>query len=314
VRERITAAIARRRHLRTDDTNAVRLVHSEGDDLSGVIVDLYGDIAVVQIANRGADRLSDLIADELRRHLPLRGVFFENDLPTRELERLTRESLWTGEGEPSAEVREHGLKFRVDAREGQKTGFFIDQRDNRRITRELAGGHEMLNLFSYTGAFSVYGMAGGATGAECVDVSAPAVETARHNHELNGFSGNASFVVADAFQYVRTRAHERRQFGFVVCDPPAFVKNRADIDRAARGYKDINLYSMRLTAPGGYLMTFSCSGHMSLDLFQKIIFSAALDTGRRVSFVRRLTAGEDHPVSLYCPEGEYLKGFLLRVD
>jgi 23S rRNA (cytosine1962-C5)-methyltransferase len=314
VRERITAAIARRRHLRTDDTNAVRLVHSEGDDLSGIIVDLYGDIAVVQIANRGAERLADAVADELKKHIPLRGIWFENDLPMRDLERLPRESRWVGEGEPRVEIRENGLRFAVDPGEGQKTGFFLDQRENREITRELAGGHEMLNLFSYTGAFSIYAMAGGATATECVDVSAPAIETARHNHDLNGFGENSTYIAADAFQYVRTRAHERRQYGFVVCDPPAFVKSRGDVERAARGYKDINLYSMRLTAPGGYLMTFSCSGHMPLDLFQKIIFSAAIDTGRRVSFVRRLTAGEDHPVSLYCPEGEYLKGFLLRVE
>jgi 23S rRNA (cytosine1962-C5)-methyltransferase len=206
------------------------------------------------------------------------------------------------------------LKFRIDPRGGQKTGFFLDQRDNRQFTKELSQDAAMLNLFSYTGAFGVYAAAGGAASIENVDTSAPALEAAKLNYEMNGSIDRASFVTADAFSHVRLLAHERKQYDFVICDPPAFVKNRNDVDRAARGYKDINLYSMRLVRPGGLLMTFSCSGHMPADLFQKIVFSAALDTGRRVSFERRLTAGEDHPVSLYCPEGEYLKGFLLRVE
>ncbi|HYO75646.1 MAG TPA: class I SAM-dependent methyltransferase, partial [Thermoanaerobaculia bacterium] len=161
----------------------------------------------------------------------------------------------------------------------------------------------------YSGAFGVYASAGGATSVTNVDISAPAIEHARHNHELNGTA--AEFIVADAFQYVRQRHHDR--FDLLICDPPAFAKSRGEVERAARGYKDVNLHAMRMVEPGGLMMTFSCSGHMSLDLFQKVIFSAALDAGRRVSFVRRLTAGPDHPVSIYCPEGEYLKGFLLEV-
>jgi 23S rRNA (cytosine1962-C5)-methyltransferase len=235
-------------------------------------------------------------------------------VPLRDIERLTRESRWEGEGEPTVDVTENGLKFRIDPRGGQKTGFFLDQRDNRQFTKELSRDASMLNLFSYTGAFGVYAAAGGAASIENVDTSAPALEAAKLNYEMNGSIDRASFVTADAFSHVRLLAHEKKQYDFVICDPPAFVKNRNDVDRAARGYKDINLYSMRLVRPGGLLMTFSCSGHMPADLFQKIVFSAALDTGRRVSFERRLTAGEDHPVSLYCPEGEYLKGFLLRVE
>ena len=165
----------------------------------------------------------------------------------------------------------------------------------------------MLNLFSYSGAFGVYAAAGGAREIVNVDVSDKAIALARRNHEINNFE--AQFVVADAFDWVRKT---KERFDLIICDPPAFAKSRADIDRAARGYKDINLYAMRLLAPGGTLMTFSCSGHMSLDLFQKVIFSAVHDAGRRAAFVRRLTAGPDHPISLYCPEGEYLKGFLLE--
>jgi 23S rRNA (cytosine1962-C5)-methyltransferase len=310
---RITAAIARRREMIGDATNAVRLVHAEGDDLSGLVIDSYNDVVVVEIANSGVELLAPLIADVLRRELAPRGIYFKNDLPVRKLERLTLESRWAGDGEPPTEIVENGLRFRIDPAEGQKTGFFLDQRGNRAIAREEARGARVLNLFSYSGAFGVYAAAGGAASIENVDVSAKAMELAQTNHALNGLEANVRQTTADAFGYVRKLASERAQFDLIVCDPPAFAKSRGEVDRAARGYKDINLYAMKLLAPGGKLLTFSCSGHVSLDLFQKIIFSAALDVGRRVSILRRLTAGPDHPVSLYCPEGEYLKGFLLQI-
>ncbi|HKO55071.1 MAG TPA: class I SAM-dependent rRNA methyltransferase [Thermoanaerobaculia bacterium] len=307
---RIRAAIARRVF---DDatTNAGRLIHAEGDDLSGLVVDRYGDLLVVEIANRGLEQLRELVTDALREQLAPRVVYFKNDLPARKLEQLPAESEWAGAGEPTATIVENGLRFLVEPHEGQKTGFFLDQRENRLLARGLAAGRRVLNLFSYSGAFGVYAGAGGASFVENADVSAKAIELARTNHELNGI--DAVFTVADVFQLVRARAAAREQYGLVICDPPAFAKSRAEVDRAARGYKDVNLYSLRLTEPGGLLMTFSCSGHMSLDLFQKVVFSAAHDVGRRVSIIRRLTAAPDHPVSLYCPEGEYLKGFLLQV-
>ncbi|HEX8616826.1 MAG TPA: class I SAM-dependent rRNA methyltransferase, partial [Thermoanaerobaculia bacterium] len=208
-----------------------------------------------------------------------------------------------------ATILESGLRFHVNPAEGQKTGFFLDQRENRRLTRALAPGKRVLNLFSYSGAFGVYASAGGAASVTNVDISAPAIEHARRNHELNGTA--AELTVADAFQYVRQRHHDRCDL--LICDPPAFAKSRNEVERAARGYKDVNLHAMRMVEPGGSMMTFSCSGHMPVDLFQKVIFAAALDAGRRISFVRRLTAGPDHPVSIFCPEGEYLKGFLLEV-
>jgi 23S rRNA (cytosine1962-C5)-methyltransferase len=307
---RIRSAIGRRLF---DDatTNAGRLIHAEGDDLSGLVVDRYNDLLVVEIANRGLEQLRDLVTDALREQLAPRVVYFKNDLPARKLEQLPAESEWTGAGEPAATIVENGLRFLVEPQEGQKTGFFLDQRENRLIARGLASGRRVLNLFSYSGAFGVYAGAGGAASVENVDVSAKAIELARTNHELNGIE--ATFTVADVFQLVRARAAAREQYGLVICDPPAFARSRAEVDRAARGYKDVNLYSLRLTEPGGLLMTFSCSGHMSLDLFQKVVFAAAHDVGRRVSIIRRLTAAPDHPVSLYCPEGEYLKGFLLQV-
>ena len=322
VRERMVSSIARRmgsglkskvtppETLSTLDLtpNAMRVINAEGDELSGLTVDRYDDIAVVEIANAGVEKLRPVIEDVLQRALAPRGIWWKNDIPARQIEQLAMEPVWTGEGEPSTEIVENGLRFRVDPPSGQKTGFFLDQRENRQLARTLAQGARVLNLFSYSGAFGVYAAAGGAVSVENVDISAGAIELARTNHALNGLE--ASFVVADAFDYVRKTTS---RFDLLICDPPAFAKSRGDVERAARGYKDVNLFAMKLLEPGARMMTFSCSGHMSLDLFQKIIFSAAQDAGRRVSFVRRLTAAPDHPVSLFCPEGEYLKGFLLEV-
>ena len=302
---RISRAIARRRPIFDGTTNCARVVHAEGDELSSIVVDRYDDVVVVEIGSRGAEAFKPLIIETLQRELGPRVIFFKNDLPVRQLEQLPTEN---DRVDATADILESGLRFRVNPSEGQKTGFFLDQRENRRLARTLAGGKRVLNLFSYTGAFGVYAAAGAAASVTNVDVSQSAIDMARENHALNGFEG--TFLVADAFQYVR---QTRETFDFIVCDPPAFAKSRGEVDRAARGYKDVNLHALRMIEPGGLMMTFSCSGHMSLDLFQKVIFAAALDAGRRVSFVRRLSAGPDHPVSLYCPEGEYLKGFLLEV-
>ena len=311
IRGRIASAIERRESILGEDTTAARLVNAEGDELSGVVIDRYADVVVVEIANRGAEKLKALFVDVVRERLAPRLIYFKNDLPARKVEQLPAGNEWVGAGEPSAPILESGLRFLVDPHEGQKTGFFLDQRENRRMARSIANGARVLNLFSYSGAFGVYAAAGGAASVRNVDTSAKAIELAKTNHALNGTA--AEFTVVDAFAFVREQAAAGQQYDVVICDPPAFAKSRGEVDRAARGYKDINLYAMRLVRPGGHLMTFSCSGHLSLDLFQKVIFSAALDAGRRAAFVRRLTAGPDHPVSLFCPEGEYLKGFLLEV-
>jgi 23S rRNA (cytosine1962-C5)-methyltransferase len=330
LRARIAAAVARRRKIFDDATNAARVVHAEGDELSGLVVDRYDDVVVVEIANEGLERIKPLVVEALQDELKPRLIYFKNDIGARNLERLPIEpEIWEdgaphpgplpARGERVAEGRvrgatatilENGLRFHVDVPSGQKTGFFLDQRDNRALARANADGRRVLNLFSFSGAFGVYAAAGGATSVHNVDVSAPAIETARRNHDLNVFKTAADFTVADVFSFVR---QTRERFGLVICDPPAFAKSRGEVERAARGYKDVNLFALKLVENGGRMMTFSCSGHMSLDLFQKVIFSAAHDAERRVSIIRRLTAGEDHPVSLYCPEGEYLKGFLLEV-
>ncbi len=311
LRARISAAIRRRDPILRNGTTAARLIHAEGDELSGLVVDKYEDMLVVEIANRGLEQLRPLVEETLRRELSPRIIEYKNDIPARKLEKLRLEPEAVGEGEPAATIEENGLRFFVDSRQGQKTGFFLDQRENRALARELANGRRVLNLFSYTGAFGVGAAAGGASDVENVDISADAIAGARRNHELNG--STATFTVADAFHFVRERAHASHRVDLLICDPPAFARSRGEVDRAARGYKDVNLFAMKLVEPGGLMMTFSCSGHLSLDLFQKVIFAAAVDAGRRVSFLRRLTAGIDHPVSLYCPESEYLKGFLLQV-
>ena len=313
IAQRIDAAIARRRRLLGPNTNAIRMINADGDDLSGLVIDLYNDVVVAEIANAGIERLKPMILDTIRRALNPRLIYLSNDMPARRLEQLATEPEAIGEGTPATTILENGLRFEVDPASGQKTGFFLDQRENRTLAQSLAPGRRMLNLFSYTGAFGVYAAAGGATFVENVDGSDLAINQAERNHDLNGSSTIARFTVADAFAHVRHQAASGERFGLIVCDPPAFAKRRVEVDRAARGYKDINLYAMRLLERDGFLLTFSCSGHLSLDLFQKIIFAAALDAGRRISFVRRLTAGADHPVSIYCPEGEYLKGFLLEV-
>ena len=306
LRERIARAIRARQLGAT--LNACRLINADGDDLSALVVDRYNDVLVVEIANAGLEQLKPLIIESLRELLSPRLIFFKNDLPVRKVEQLTTEPEADGVGAPATLFEENGLRFEVDPATGQKTGFFLDQRENRALARVHASGRRVLNLFSYTGAFGIYAAAGGAASVDNVDVSAPAIEQAKRNHDLNALT--ASFEVADAFQFVR---RTDKRYDFVICDPPAFAKSRGDVDRAARGYKDVNLFAMKLIEPGGLMMTFSCSGHMPLDLFQKVIFAAALDAGRRISFIRRLTASADHPVSLYCPEGEYLKGFLLEV-
>jgi 23S rRNA (cytosine1962-C5)-methyltransferase len=331
-RERFTAARRLRERVIPVGTTGYRLVNSEGDGCPGVVVDRYGDVLVLDLLTAGTEAWSaDLQAAAREAFSPGRLVVRESgtyrdrerqrgalepprargqkDRPSREASdsRTEREDL--------ALFLEDGLTFSADVAGGQKTGFFLDQRDNRARLRSVARGRTVLNLFSYSGAFSVAALAGGATRAVDVDSSEAAIAMARRHREANGLPfGNADFVREDVFEDLRRRVRERETWDLVVCDPPAFAKKKSDLERAARGYKDVNRLAMMLVAPGGFLMTFSCSGLMSLDLFQKIVFSANLESGSSLSFLARCGAGPDHPVSLDCPEGEYLKGFWLRKE
>lgn len=313
VRDRIRRAAERRVRFLPPETDAFRLIHSEGDDASGLVVDRYGDALVLEITSAGLDAWKDLVIDALRETTGVTNVAIKNDLPARKLEGLSLVDELVGDPSSSRIVSENDLRFEVSPGQGQKTGLFLDQRENRALLGSLSSGLDVLNLFSYSGGFGVYAARGGAKSVEEVDISEPAIEQARRNHELNSSRAKIEFTAANAFGFVRGAFKEGRQWDAVVCDPPAFARSRGEVEKAARGYKDVNLYAIRLVRPGGLLMTFSCSGHIGSDLFQKIVFSAAADAGRSARIVRRLGAGPDHPVSIYAPEGEYLKGLLLEI-
>ncbi|KAA0250911.1 class I SAM-dependent rRNA methyltransferase [Acidobacteria bacterium ACD] len=313
---RVGAAVALRERVVGGETDGHRVVNAEGDLLPGLVVDRYGGVLVVQATTEGTEAARPLWLPALLRRFPGFPVVQRNDLPSREGEGLPLavEALAGDLPEAPVPFREHGLRFLADVLAGQKTGFFLDQRENRARVRSLAGGRSVLNLFSYSGAFGVAARAGGASRVTQVDVSGAALALARANHEANGqrLGEEVSLVAADVFEDLRARAAVSERWDLVVTDPPAFAKRREDVDRACRGYKDVNRLALSLLPPGGLLLACSCSGPVSAELFQKVLFAAALDAGATVQLLSRAGAGPDHPVSIDCPEGEYLKAFLLR--
>ena len=310
-RERFAAARSLREEVLPPQTTGFRAVNSEGDMCPGVLLDVYGETAVLELLTAGTE------AWRAELEAAARTVFSPLNLLVRE-SGAARDAGRADVRAPSAEPAlapflENGLRFVADLAAGQKTGFFLDQRDNRARLRALARGKTVLNLFSYSGAFSVAALAAGAARAIDVDSSGSALALARENRRANGLAApDEDFVAADVFDDLRRRVAEGQRFDVVVCDPPAFAKKRADVERAARGYKDVNRLAMSLVAPGGWLLTCSCSGLVDADLFQKIVFSASVDARAPFSIVARQGAGADHPVSLDCPEGEYLKGIWLH--
>ncbi len=298
------------------DTNAFRLVFSESDGLPGLIVDRYADWLVVQFSTLGIERVRDLIIALLDELLHPRGIYERADPTARRREGLgISEGVLTGCEPPEViEIREEGYRFLVDVRRGQKTGFYLDQRENRRIVGDLCQGARVLNAFAYTGAFAVYALAGGASYVVNIDTSYEALELAERNLTLNGFAkGQYELIRGDVFQVLRDYRAAGERFDVIVLDPPKFATTQAQVSSATRGYKDINWLAMQLLTSGGLLATFSCSGVISSDLFQKVVFGAAIDAGREVQIIGRLTQGPDHPVLLSFPESEYLKGLLCRV-
>jgi 23S rRNA (cytosine1962-C5)-methyltransferase len=310
-RERFAAARALRAEVVPPQTTGYRAVNSEGDLCPGVLLDVYAETAVLELTTAGTEIWrADLEA-------AAREVFAPVKLIVRETG-IRRDSGQSPIPDTKSEIDlapflENGLRYLADVGAGQKTGFFLDQRDNRARLRALSPGRRVLNLFSYTGAFSVAALAGGATRAVDVDSSAAALALARRHRAENALSADGSdFVDADVFEDLRRRVAEGQRWDAVVCDPPAFAKKKADVDRAARGYKDVNRLAMTLVSPGGWLLTCSCSGLVDADLFQKIVFSASAEARASFALVARQGAGPDHPVSLDCPEGEYLKGMWMR--
>jgi 23S rRNA (cytosine1962-C5)-methyltransferase len=314
-RRRIERALALREALPARrHTNALRLVHGESDGLPGLIVDRYADVLVAQFLAAGVERWRDPILDTLSELTAAEAIFERSDAEVRKLEALpARVGFARGNRNASrCPIVEYGLNFRVDVEQGQKTGFFLDQRENRQRVRELAAGREVLDGFSYTGGFSIAALAGGASRITAIESSAPALEVARENLAANPFDASkVQFVQGDVFAQLRTLRDRAAKFQMVVLDPPKFAPGAAQVKNAARAYKDINLLAFKLLAPGGLLATFSCSGGVSAELFQSIVAGAALDAGADAKIIERFGAAADHPVALEFPEGEYLKGLLL---
>jgi len=315
-RSRIANALALRRDFKlADESSGMRLIHAESDGLPGLIVDRYGDVLVMQIGSAGAERWCDTCADILQELCNPMCIYERSDSDSRTLEGLElRNGLLRGMLPDNVEVVEHGLRFKVDVAHGQKTGFYLDQRDNRALTETLARDKDVLNCFCYTGGFSLYALRGGAKSVLSIDASEEALQLAQRNVELNGLDASrAEWQCADVFAALRKLRDQNRKFDLIILDPPKFAPTAAFAEKAARGYKDINLLGFKLLRPGGLLFTYSCSGGISEDLFQKIIAGAALDAGLDVQIVHKLHASPDHPVLLSFPEGAYLKGLVLRV-
>jgi 23S rRNA (cytosine1962-C5)-methyltransferase len=313
VQHRVAEALDLRRSILPPDTDAYRLLNGEGDFLPGTIADVYASTIVLQCLTAGAARLKALVIEALGATLAPAGIYERSTGAVRREEGLAPEEGVVAGEVPAGpiSIRENGLRFLVDVQGGQKTGFFLDQRDNRSLVRQLAAGRDVLNAFAYTGAFSIYAAAGGARHVTSVESSARALDLTRGSWSVNQFDVSvAEFVEADVFRYFRD---VERTFDLLILDPPALVKRRQELMRGARAYKDLHLWAFRRAAPDAYVMTFSCSQHISAELFWKIVHGAAVDARRQVQVLRHLGPGADHPTSLAHPEGEYLKGLLLRV-
>ena len=296
---------------------ALRLVHGESDGLPGLVVDRYASTLVLQASSAGAARWREAIADLLIELTGLADVFERSDAEVLALEGLPqRVGVLRGAAPPEPLlVEESGLNLALSVQHGHKTGFYLDQRDNRALVRGLARGREVLDCFCYTGGFTLNALIGGAHRVSAVDSSADALTTARHNARHNALDdARVEWVDADVFQNLRHLRNTGRSFSLIVLDPPKFAPTAALAERAARGYKDINLLAFKLLAPGGLLATFSCSGGISRELFHKIVAGAAADAGVDAQILRWLSAAPDHPVALSFPEGEYLKGLLCRIS
>ena len=308
-------------------TNAVRLVNAESDGLPGVVADYYAGWVVCQLTSAGAEFWRDTIAAALLKFAPFcTGVSERLDVDVRVKEGLFCASLTSGQetaspfrvlagAEPPelVEIFEGPVKYLVDVRKGHKTGFYLDQRDARKAVGELANGADVLNCFSYTGGFGLYARACGAASVTQVDLSKDALELARRNEALGHFCGTRpDYVEADVFQFLRKCRDEGRTFDLIVLDPPKFASVKSQVMKAARGYKDINLLAMKLLKANGILATFSCSGAMTQELFDKVLAEASEDAHRDFQVIARTRQGADHPVALNFPEGLYLKGVILR--
>jgi 23S rRNA (cytosine1962-C5)-methyltransferase len=314
---KISAAFDSRRVSRfSQNLSALRLVHGESDHLPGLIVDRYEDTLVIQCLSSGPERWREILVNLLLDISGLKRIYERSDVDVRLLEGLPpRVGPIRGPQVPEIiEIQEHGLRFRVDIHQGHKTGFYLDQRSNRARVAEFACGRTVLDCFSYSGGFCLHALKSGAEHVTAVDVSASALALARENLAINALPvERVEWIQRDVFKLLRNFRDEGKRFDMIILDPPKFAATAAHVQRAARGYKDINLLAFKLLNPSGILATFSCSGGISEDLFQKIVAGAALDAGVEAAIVERLHQDFDHPVGLNFPEGAYLKGFIIRL-
>jgi 23S rRNA (cytosine1962-C5)-methyltransferase len=303
----------RKQYVISEQTNCYRLIHAEGDGLPGIIADVYGEVAVLQLLIKGTEKIAPFLLEGLS-VAGVKHIWLKNKHNAAFFEDVALQNGWLSGAKDESDpvmVQENGLKFMIDFEKGQKTGFFVDQRDNRALVGLHSKGKKVLNAFSYTGGFSVYALAGGASMVHSVDISKDAVQICDQNVALNFEGANHASFAADCFDYLKSTTEE---YDIMVLDPPAFAKNARSVPNASRGYKELNMAGIRKIKPGGLIFTFSCSQNIDRDLFRKIVFSAAADAGRSCRIIHQLTQPIDHPVNIYHPEGEYLKGLVLYIE
>ena len=313
IEQNIDRALGLRRSFLQADTNSFRLINGEGDSVPGLVVDQFHDVLVLQVSTLGMERLKPMVVEWLLKRLSPRSVYEKSNLPSRREEGLLEwEGFLAGEPVERVEILENGLRFIVDLIHSQKTGFYLDQRENRRLVSSLADGRRVLNCFAYTGAFSVFALHGGAVSADSVETSGTALELAKENCRLNGFHGEGNhFYATDVFDFLRQ--HDL-PYDLVILDPPAFAKKQGEVVRACRGYKDMHRIVFQKIPPGSLVLTFSCSFFVGEALFRQVVFQAAREAGRNVRILQSHHQAYDHPVNVYHPESDYLKGYLLYVD
>jgi 23S rRNA (cytosine1962-C5)-methyltransferase len=315
-KDKILAAYHLRKQIIPDKTNAYRIINAENDGLPGVIVDRYTEYLVCQFLSAGAEYWKEEILNQLINILKPNSIYERSDTDSRVKEGLdSKVGLLYGAEIPDLfQITENGLGFWVDIRTGHKTGFYLDQRDNRLLLSSFVKDKSVLNCFSYTGGFSVYALMNGAKEIINIDTSSSALELLNRNMELNILNhSNCKNINDDVFKVLRHFRDQGKSFDVIILDPPKFAESAIQVQQASRGYKDINLLALKLLNPDGVLFTFSCSGHITTDLFNKIISDAALDSGRDVKIIKMIAQSSDHPISTYFPEGLYLKGLILKV-
>ena len=308
---------ARKLMLEVTAMSACRIIAAESDSIPGLIVDMYNNYLVLEVLSAGTEfHLKEIVA-ALREVFPEHNIYERSDVEVRKKEGLElRKGVIFGENPPTEiEITENeNMKLLVDIENGHKTGYYLDQRDNRAALAKYCKGKSVLNCFSYTGGFSLYALKGRALKVANVDVSQRALDTAKRNIVLNHLDpGRVKFIKEDVFKFLRNEKAKNNKYDVIVLDPPKFAESRGQLDKACRGYKDINMLAASIINPGGYLMTYSCSGHMTPDLFQKVVADAILDANREGQIVEYLQQASDHPISTAYPEGLYLKGLVIRI-